>query len=336
MDLTTLTGKRLALIFPGQGSQHVGMGKRIQQLSAAARRVFAQADEVLGFSLSRLCFEGPEAELNDTINAQPAILTVSLAYLEALRERLRALGTTIQPALVAGHSLGEFSALVAAGTLSFEDALRIVRERGRLMKESAQERPGGMAAILGLARDAVEDVCKEASVLGLIVVANDNSPGQLVISGEEAALQQAMELARARGARRVVRLNVTVPSHSPLMERVAQALSDLLSRVPLREPDVPLVSNVTGRVVSRVEELRQALAQQVAQPVQWTTVVRAIADQGVTTFLEVGPGQVLTGLVRKIRADLEALSVHELALEAPGAGALDHDVSNERRRGANG
>jgi len=315
MELSTLVGKRLALIFPGQGSQHVGMGQRIHEVSSAARRIFNQADEILRFPLSQLCFKGPADELADTFNAQPAILTVSLAYLEALRERLRELGHTIQPAFVAGHSLGEFTALVAAGVLSFEDALALVRERGRLMKESGQERPGGMAAVIGLDRAALEQVCQEASELGLVVVANDNCPGQLVISGEEAALRRAMELAQERGARRVVRLGVTIASHSPLMERLAHALSELLARGPLREPEIPIVANITGKILSTVEEIRHELAEQVVSPVQWTEAVREMANRGTTAFLEVGPGQVLTGLVRKIRQDVEAYSVRDFGFE---------------------
>ncbi|WP_448575016.1 ACP S-malonyltransferase [Thermomicrobium sp.] len=316
MELGRLLQKRVGLLFPGQGSQHVGMGQRVHQLSEAARRIFAQAEDILGLPLRRLCFEGPAEELADTANAQPAILTVSLAYLEALRERLRELGASLQPAVVAGHSLGEFTALVAANALHFEDALRLVRERGRLMREVSQERPGGMAAVIGLERDALEEVCREAGDLGLVVVANDNSPGQLVISGEERALQRAMALAQRRGAKRVVRLGVTVASHSPLMERVAHALAEMLARIPLREPEIPIVANVTGRILSTVEEIRRELACQVAQPVQWTTSVREMTNRGVTTFLEVGPGQVLTGLVKKIQRDVEAYSMRDLGLES--------------------
>ncbi|MCX2727748.1 ACP S-malonyltransferase [Thermomicrobium sp. 4228-Ro] len=315
MELSGLLQKRLALLFPGQGSQHVGMGQRVHQFSEAARRVFAQAEEILGMPLRRLCFEGPVEELTDTANAQPAILTVSLAYLEAIRERLHELGTSLQPLVLAGHSLGEFTALVAANALRFEDALRLVRERGRLMREASLERPGGMAAVLGLEREALEAVCREASELGLVVVANDNAPGQLVISGEERALQRAMELAAQRGAKRVVRLGVTVASHSPLMERVAQALAELLARIPLREPEIPIVANVTGRILSTVEEIRRELAGQVALPVQWTATVREMRSRGVTTFLEVGPGQVLTGLVKKIQRDVEAYSMKDLGFE---------------------
>ena len=316
MELGQLLQKRVGLLFPGQGSQHVGMGQRVHQLSEAARRIFVQAEEILGLPLRRLCFEGPAEELADTANAQPAILTVSLAHLEALRERLRELGTSLQPSMVAGHSLGEFTALVAANALRFEDALRLVRERGRLMREVSQERPGGMAAVIGLERDALEEVCREASELGLVVVANDNSPGQLVISGEEQALQRAMELAQRRDAKRVVRLGVTVASHSPLMERVAHALAKMLARIPLREPEIPIVANVTGRILSTVEEIRRELACQVAQPVQWTTSVREMTNRGVTIFLEVGPGQVLTGLVKKIQRDVEAYSMRDLGLES--------------------
>jgi [acyl-carrier-protein] S-malonyltransferase len=200
MELGQLLQKRVGLLFPGQGSQHVGMGQRVHQLSEAARRIFVQAEEILGLPLRRLCFEGPAEELADTANAQPAILTVSLAYLEALRERLRELGASLQPSVVAGHSLGEFTALVAANALRFEDALRLVRERGRLMREVSQERPGGMAAVIGLERDALEEVCREASELGLVVVANDNSPGQLVISGRRSSERWSWPSAEAPSA----------------------------------------------------------------------------------------------------------------------------------------
>lgn len=314
MGLGDVISTRIAFVFPGQGSQYVGMGKNLYEASAAARRVFQQADEVLGFSLSSLCFHGPAEELDDTINAQPAIVTVSLAYLEALSERWRSLGQTVRPVLVAGHSLGEFTALVAAGVLDFNQALELVRERGRLMKESGALRPGGMAAIVGLDRETLEAICEEARAHGVVVLANDNCPGQSVISGEEPALLRAMELALERGARRVARLEISIASHSPLMERAGQQFAELVSRLPLREPTVPIVANITGQVVTTVDDIRKEIAYHVLQPVQWTSSVREMINAGVGTFLEVGPGNVLSGLIRRVRSDVKVLSAKDFGL----------------------
>lgn len=314
MDLGSVISKRIAFVFPGQGSQYVGMGKALYEKSAAARRVFQQADELLGFPLSTLCFHGPADELGDTINAQPAILTVSLAYLEALRERWRSLNVNIVPSFVAGHSLGEFTALVAAGVLDFADALYLVRERGRLMKECGDLQPGGMAAVLGLDRETLEAICEEASEVGTVVLANDNCPGQSVISGENAALERAMELARQRGARRVVRLDISIASHSPLMERAAQQLAELVNKIPLREPQVPVVANISGRFMTTVDEIRKEIAAHVVRPVQWTHSVREMANDGTAAFLEIGPGQVLGGLIRRIRSDVEVICAKDFGI----------------------
>jgi [acyl-carrier-protein] S-malonyltransferase len=308
--------RRVALVFPGQGSQYVGMGKSVYAVSEAARRVFHQADEVLGFSLSSLCFNGPADELEDTLNAQPAIFTVSLAYLEALRERTRALGQALRPAYVAGHSLGEFTALVAAGAIDFRDALKLVRERGRLMKESGDLRPGGMAAVIGLDRETLEQICEESDEVGIVVLANDNCPGQSVISGEVEALQHAMDLAKQRGAKRVVRLGISIASHSPLMERAAKEFSDLVERVPLRDPEVPVVANITGQFLTSVDEIRSELAEHVLRPVQWTGSVRAMVNGGVNTFLEVGPGQVLGGMIRRVRSDVQIQTVKDYGVQS--------------------
>lgn len=297
-----------AFQFPGQGSQHVGMGKDLASRFPAAARVFAEADEVLGFPLSRLCFEGPAEELNDTANAQPAILTASVAALRVLEERGE------RPHYVAGHSVGEFAALVAAGTLTFEDALLLVRERGRLMREAGVRNPGGMAAVLGLEADQVADLCREVTeAVGRPVgVANDNCPGQVVISGDEGALQAAMEAARAAGARRVVRLAVSVAAHSPLMAEAAAAFRQALARVRLHPPRVPFIANATADVMTDPEAIREALARQLTSPVRWRESLRRMLDMGASRFVEVGPGDVLTGLVRRMGAPVQALTTAQV------------------------
>jgi [acyl-carrier-protein] S-malonyltransferase len=311
MNVKDDIAQRIAWVFPGQGSQYVGMGQRVYEVSDAARRIFNQADDVLGYSISSLCFNGPADELEDTANAQPAIFTVSVAYLEALRERSLSAGRSIAPVYVAGHSLGEFTALVAAGVLDFREALVLVRERGRLMKQSGEERPGGMAAVIGLDRDPLEEVCREAGEVGIVVLANDNCPGQSVISGEHVALERAMQLAEERGARRTIRLGISIASHSPLMERAAQQLNDLIAKMPLRDPEVPIVANITGQFLTTVDDVRQEISQQVLMPVQWSNSVTQMLNGGVNTFLEVGPGQVLSGLIRRIRRDVQTLSAKD-------------------------
>lgn len=309
-----LLNEKIALVFPGQGSQFVGMGRALYDASAAARKVFDQADEILGFPLSRLCFHGPADELEDTINAQPAILTVSIAALEAMKERLAEAGHKVTPAVVAGHSLGEFSALIAAGVLDFPAGLQLVRERGRLMKEAGEESPGGMAAVIGLDADTLAAVCQDAANGDVITVANENCPGQTVISGEVAALLRAMEMAKERGAKRVARLGISIASHSPLMGRAAAGLQDVLARLPLGTPQMPVVANVTGTVMLSVDDVRQELAHHVERPVNWTRSVAEMVNGGVTTFVEVGPGQVLSGLIRRINRDVVTLSLADLGL----------------------
>lgn len=307
--------ERPALVFPGQGSQFVGMGRDIYESSPAGRAIFEEADRVLDFSITRLCFEGPEDDLEDTINAQPAILTVSIAGLESMRERLAEAGKRLEPICVAGHSFGEYAALVAANVMDFADALRIVRERGRLMKEASEKRPGGMAAIIGLDVSALEAIVARARDAGEVVLATLNSPHQSVISGELNALQRAAELARAGGARHVKMLRISIASHSPLMNRASQGLVEALAHVPLRDPKVPVVANITGQALHTAEEIRHELAENVIKPVNWTRSVGEMINTGSHTFVEVGPGKVLSGLIRRISDDVRTVHVQEFVNE---------------------
>jgi len=279
------------------------MGRELATL-AEAQQVFAQADGVMGFALSRLCFEGPEAELNDTINTQPAIVTHSIAALRMIEHQTR-----LQPAWVAGHSLGEFSALVCAGALSFPDALRLVRERGRLMKQSGEQHPGGMAAILSLDRTTVEGICAEASQSTgqPVQVANDNCPGQLVISGDKVALEKALELAKARKAK-CRPLAVSIAAHSPLMASAAQEFRAVLESARWAEPRIPVIANATARRVGRGDVIDRLVAQ-LTSPVRWTESVQFMAGRGVTRFVEVGPKDVLCGLIRRIDTAMAAHAV---------------------------
>lgn len=308
---------KLAMVFPGQGSQFVGMGRAYFDRYQSARQVFEQADAILGFALSRLCFDGPAEELEDTLNAQPAILTASVAMLETIGERARASARQIAPLVVAGQSLGEFTALVAAEVLDFPTALRLVRERGRLMKEAGRERPGGMAAILGLDEETLAEICAEAAAGGVVVVANANCPGQTVISGEFEPLARAMELAKMRGAKRATQLKISIASHSPLMASAAVELAKAAAELPLRPPSVPIVGNVSGEVMRSVDDIRQELAHQVERPVNWTRSVQTMASLGPAAFLEVGPGQVLSGLIKRIDRAATLLNVTDLGLGLP-------------------
>lgn len=305
---------KLALVFPGQGTQHVGMGRELYNSHPEARRIFDEADTTLGFSLSRLCFEGPEAELGDTSNAQPAILTTSSALLAVLKSRF---GNGLAPSFVAGHSLGEFSAYFAADVLGFAESVRLVRRRGELMKLAGERNPGAMAAILGLAPETLRSVCTE---LGDVWLANDNCPGQTVLSGTKASLNQALKLAQEKGARRVVPLAISIPGHCPLMAPAAQSLAEYLQDVQLKRAAVPVIANVTGRPIVESEEIRAEIVAHLTSGVQWVDSIRYMIGEGVRTCLEVGPKSVLCGLIRQIDRSVQAVNISTLAdIDALGA-----------------
>jgi [acyl-carrier-protein] S-malonyltransferase len=282
---------KLALIFPGQGSQYVGMGKDLAGALPEAARLFRRADELLGFPLSTICFEGPEEELRQTKNTQPAIFLHGVVV-------TRLLGG-LRADMVAGHSLGEYTALVAAGALDVEDALRLVRLRGELMQQAGTDRPGTMAAVVGLEPSAVEELCREASAAGIVQPANVNAPGQIVISGSVPGVRKGMELAKARGAKLVKELVVSGAFHSPLMEGARAGLEQALAGTPFRDAAVPVYCNVTAGPVTAAGELRTMLARQLTSPVRWEESVRRMAADGADTFLEAGPGRVLQGLVKR-------------------------------------
>jgi len=296
---------KLAFLFPGQASQYPGMGRELAANHAAARSVFEEADRALGFSISDLCFNGSEEALKLTANTQPAILTVSVATYQVLAEN------GVEPAFVAGHSLGEFSALVAAGGLEFSDAVRLVRRRGEYMQSAVPEGVGAMAAILGLAPAQVAGICRQAADGQVVAPANLNSPEQTVISGHAEAVKRAVELASAGGAKRAVMLPVSAPFHSSLMKPAAERLEVDLRATAFHTLRVPLVNNADAELTTSGDEAREALVRQVTLPVRWEESVRELIDQGVNTFVEVGPGRVLTGLLRQIDRSIHVFNVED-------------------------
>ncbi|HEV2522918.1 MAG TPA: ACP S-malonyltransferase [Candidatus Acidoferrales bacterium] len=296
---------KLAFLFPGQASQYPGMGKELAANHPEAQSVFTEADRALGFSVSELCFTGSEEALKLTANTQPAILTVSVATYRVLAEK------GVQPDFVAGHSLGEFSALVAAGSLEFSDAVRLVRRRGEYMQSAVPEGVGAMAAILGLAPAQVAGICRQAADGEVVAPANLNSPEQTVISGHAGAVKRAVEMASAGGAKRAVILPVSAPFHSSLMQPAAQRLEADLRATPFQALRVPLVNNADAEMTTSGDDARESLIRQVTLPVRWEESIRELIDQGANTFVEVGPGKVLTGLLRQIDRSIHVFNVED-------------------------
>jgi [acyl-carrier-protein] S-malonyltransferase len=296
---------KTAFIFPGQGSQYVGMGQDLANAYPQARAIFQEADAILGAGFSDVCFQGPENVLTDTLNAQPALLTHSVAVLRILQTA----APDQTPDFTAGHSLGEYSALVAADALDFADALVLVRERGRAMKAAGEKNPGLMAAVLGMDTAALEIVCRETGAQ----IANYNAPGQIVISGARADMERAMALAKERGARRVLPLAVSIASHSRWMESAASEFAETVARTPLRAPRRPVISNVTAEPLESLDAIRQEMVAQLTASVQWTRSIEYLAARQVTRFVEVGPKDVFAGLVRRITKDVHAISIGDVA-----------------------
>ena len=325
---------QIAYVFPGQGSQVVGMGRALAETSPAAAAVFRAADEALGEPISRIAWDGPEDDLNRTENAQPALLAASIAYLAAVREQWAELEIDAPaPAFAAGHSMGQYSALVAAGALDLADAVRLVRERGRQMQASGAGREGRMAAIIGLDDARLSELVEQASAHGVFGVANRNSPGQVVVSGERRAVEEALAIAKALGARRALELPVSVAAHSPLMAQAADAMRRVLAGISFRDPDPPLVANADAHLITTADACRAELVDHLTTGVDWVGAVEAMQARGIRTYIEIGPGRVLTGLIKRIAVDAEVIALDDPAsadrLTIPFADTAEMDAATE-------